>query len=301
MQGGEVQGEINPQMLSGDDKWILLRLDQAIAEITTAFTEYRFNEATQALYRFFWSEYCDWYVEATKAVLHGTDAVRKANTLTVIDFVLSHALRLFHPFLPFITEDLWQGMGYNQDMPESQGGKTIMFAPWPKPLGDDFRAHYGLSAAVMDAVSIKYELVSQGRNLKREAKIPAGKKVGYILKPIGIIAPEDVEVIRILLNAEKLEINAAYVPVKGVPVAHSTLGELYMPLAGLVDEGAERERLRRELEKVEAEITKGEQRLNNPAFTEKAPPQVLQEHRQRLADWIGKRDQIRASLERLGS
>ncbi len=301
MQGGEVQGEINPELLSGDDRWILLRLDQAISEITTAFAEYRFNEATQALYRFFWSEYCDWYVEATKAVLHGTDAVRKANTLAVIDFVLSHALRLFHPFLPFITEDLWQGMGYNQDMPDHQGGKTIMFAPWPKPLGEDFRAHYGLSAAVMDAVSLKYELVSQGRNLKREAKIPAGKKVSYILKPAGAMAPEDEVVMRILLNAEKLEVNAAYAPAKGTPVVHSPLGELYMPLAGLVDESAERDRLRREVEKVDAEIAKGEQRLNNPAFTEKAPPNVLQEHRQRLADWRAKKDQIQAALDRLGS
>ena len=147
MQGGEVQGEIEPRLLTSDDKWILLKLDQAIREITTAFAEYRFNEATQTLYRFFWSEYCDWYVEASKAVLSVTAqhreqpattrpaTPRRANTLAVIDFVLSHTLRLFHPFLPFITEELWHGMGYHEDMPENQGGQTIMFAPWPKPLG----------------------------------------------------------------------------------------------------------------------------------------------------------------------
>ena len=89
-----------------------------------------------ALYRFFWSEYCDWYVEASKAVLcqrqrRSTDATNGANTLAVIDFVLSHTLRLFHPFLPFITEELWHGMGYREDMPDDQGGKTIMFAPGP--------------------------------------------------------------------------------------------------------------------------------------------------------------------------
>jgi valyl-tRNA synthetase len=98
------------------------------------------------LYRFFWSEYCDWYVEAAKAVLQGSDAARKANTLAVIDFVLSHTLRLFHPFLPFITEELWNGMGYAKDMPDDQGGKTIMFAPWPKALDEDFKSHYGLLA-----------------------------------------------------------------------------------------------------------------------------------------------------------
>ena len=147
MQGGEVQGEIDPALLTSDDKWILLKLDQAIREITTAFAEYRFNEATQTLYRFFWSEYCDWYVEASKAVLSSaadataatlrdaTDAARRANTLAVIDFVLSHTLRLFHPFLPFITEELWHGMGYHEDMPADQGGQTIMFAPLAQAAG----------------------------------------------------------------------------------------------------------------------------------------------------------------------
>ncbi|HWQ93592.1 MAG TPA: valine--tRNA ligase, partial [Clostridia bacterium] len=146
MHGGEAQAEIEPSLLSSDDKWILLKLEQAINEITTAFAEYRFSEATQTLYRFFWSEYCDWYVEASKAVLYGADAAKKANTLAVLDFILSHTLRLFHPFLPFITEELWHGMGYSEDMPETQGGNTIMFAPWPKPLGEDFLAHYGLDA-----------------------------------------------------------------------------------------------------------------------------------------------------------
>src|SRR5213078_2983521 len=116
MQGGEVQGEIDRMLLTSDDKWILLKLDQAIGEITTAFAEYRFNEATQTLYRFFWSEYCDWYVEASKATLSSSSpgneapspdtqhAIRntdqtRANKLAVIDFILSHTLRLFHPFL----------------------------------------------------------------------------------------------------------------------------------------------------------------------------------------------------------
>jgi len=110
MQGGDVQGEIDRMYLTTDDKWILLKLDRAIREITDAFTEYRFNEAAQVLYRFFWSEYCDWYVEASKAVLQSDNAAKKANTAAVIDFILSNALCLFHPFLPFITEELWHGI-----------------------------------------------------------------------------------------------------------------------------------------------------------------------------------------------
>ena len=119
-----MEGEIDPMRLTTDDKWILLRLNAAITEVKQAFEHYRFNEATSALYRFFWNEYCDWYVESSKAVLQSDDAAAKANALAVIDFVLSNTLRLFHPFLPFITEELWQGMGFHQDLPAERGGEN---------------------------------------------------------------------------------------------------------------------------------------------------------------------------------
>ena len=111
------------------------------------------------------------------------DEARKANTLAVIDFVLCHTLRLFHPFLPFITEELWHGMGYAEDMPENQGGQTIMFAPWPKPLDDDFKSHYGLTGQDEKHIEARNDLVTQGRNLRRTANIPASKKIKFILKP----------------------------------------------------------------------------------------------------------------------
>ena len=305
MQGGEVQGEIAPELLTSYDKWILLKLDQALQEITTAFKEYRFNEVTQTLYRFFWNEYCDWYVEASKAILTGavqssaeTDR-RKANTIAVIDFVLSHTLRLFHPFLPFISEELWQGMGYSQDMPENQGGKTIMFAPWPKPLDDDFRAHYGLDGCYLEIVDKKFELVTAGRNLRREANIPASKKVKFVLKPTGAIPPHDVEVLKLLLNAEALDTDPNYQPPKGTPSVNSNIGDLYLPLEGQRDVAAEKARLTKELEKIETEIAKGEQKINNPNFTAKAPAHVLQEHQQRLAEWQAKRDRVKAALDQL--
>ena len=316
MQGGEVQAEIEPRLLTSDDKWILLKLDQAIREITTAFEEYRFNEATQTLYRFFWSEYCDWYVEASKAVLstqHATcnpenpqpstlnpqPASRRANTLAVIDFILSHTLRLFHPFLPFITEELWHGMGYHLDMPENQGGQTIMFAPWPKPLDRDFRDHYGLDDGCLDFVNTKYDLVTQGRNLRREGNIPASKKVKFVFKPAKDLLPHEAEVLKLLLNAEALEIDAHHLPKKGTPAVHSDWGDLFLPLEGLIDVAAEKARLAKELEKIESEIAKAGQKLNNPNFTSKAPPHVLQEHQQRLAEWQAKRDRVKRALELL--
>ena len=317
MQGGEVQAEIEPGLLTSDDKWILLKLDQAIGEITDAFAEYRFNEATQTLYRFFWSEYCDWYVEASKAVLSRPaqaggppttqapspptpEAPRRgANTLAVLDFVLSHALRLFHPFLPFITEELWHGMGYSEDMPPDQGGQTIMQAPWPKPLDQDFRAHYGLDDACLAAVNAKYDLVTQGRDLRRQANVPASKKVKFVFQPAQPLSPHEAEVLKLLLNAEALELAPARQPPEGTPVVHSVLGRLYLPLEGQVDALAEQARLAKELEKIESEIAKARQKLENPNFTAKAPPQVLQEHRQRLAEWQAKQARVKAALEAL--
>src|SRR3954464_14834948 len=160
MHGGEVEGEINPALLSSDDKWILLKLDDAIASVSAALDAYQFSDAAQNLYRFFWSEFCDWYLEPTKAALNGADAARKANTLAVLDFVLSHTLRLFHPFLPFITEELWHDLGYHEDLPANQGGETLLFAHWPQQLGDDFRAHYGLTEAHAQSAAAKYEVVT---------------------------------------------------------------------------------------------------------------------------------------------
>ncbi len=302
MQGGEVQGEIDPALLSNDDQWILLKLDTAIREVTLALNEYKFSEATGALYRFFWSEYCDWYVEASKAVFFGDDAARKANTLAVIDFVLSHAVRLFHPFVPFITEELWHGMGYATDMPANQGGTTILFAPWPMPLDEEIQAHYGLTDDSLKLADAKYGLVTQGRNLRREANLSTGKKIPYVLKPTRKLEPHDIAVIRVLLNAETVEVAADSQPAKGTLTARTELGELYLPLEGLrspEELDAEKTRVARELEKIEAEIAKVEQKLANPNFTQKVPAAVLQEHSQRLAEWRAKRDSVKAALDAL--
>ncbi len=301
MQGGEVQGEINSALLTSDDKWMLLRLDAAIREISTAFAEYRFNEATQALYRVFWSEFCDWYLEAAKAPMQSGTSAQKANTLAVLDFVLSHMLRLFHPFLPHITEELWHGMGYSADMPEKQGGKTIMFAPWPKPLDQDFRDHYGLNDRALAIAEAKQELVIQGRNLRREKNIPANKRVKFILKPADPVAPHDQAVLQLLLNADVFDVDPYFQGPKGMPSVHVKLGELFLPLEGLIDAAAERARLTKELEKANAETAKVEQKLNNPSFVQKVPPAVLEEHQKRRAEWQAKRELIQKALAALGS
>jgi valyl-tRNA synthetase len=292
------EAEISSALLTSDDKWILLRLNAAINEVTAAFGEYRFSDATATLYRFFWSEYCDWFVEASKATLQGSDDARKANTLAVIDFVLGHTLRLFHPFLPFITEELWRGMGFNADLPENQGGKSIMFAPWPKPLNEDELAHFGVLPGHEQAANDKYRTVELGRGLKSTFNI--NKRVRFVLKPNRELPAHEVEVLRILLNAEPLEVNAAFAPPKGTPVALAPLGELFLPLEGLIDVEAERARVTKELAKADGELSKVRAKLGDENFTGKVPQKVLDEHRQREADWAGQVEKLKGMMEALG-
>ena len=326
MQGGEVQGEINVQKLRSDDKWILLKLHQAIKELNAALAGYKFNEATATLYRFFWSEYCDWYVETTKAVLtkpvdalnrgsveagEGGDAstlqrfnastseAKRANVLAVMDFVLSHALRLFHPFLPFITEELWHGMGYADDMPAEQGGRSILFAPWPKPFDADLRDHYALDDCYLEHVNARFDLITKGRDLRRQANVPANKKVKFILKPAQDLPPNDIEVMQLLLGAEPFEVNPSYEGGRGVLSTKAAMGELYLPLEGLVDIAAEIARLTKEIEKIQSEIAKVEQKLANPSFVSKVPAEVLAEHRKRLEDWQAKLAHAQKALSAL--
>ena len=298
MQGGEVETEISAALLSSDDKWILLRLNSAIAEVSTALEEYRFSDATATLYRFFWSEYCDWYVEASKAVLQGSDAKRKENTLAVIDFVLGQTLRLFHPFLPFITEELWHGMGFNADLPENQGGKSIMFAVWPKPLDADELAHFGILPEDEKTANEKYEAVNLGRGLKSTFNI--NKKVRFVLQPNQELPAYEIEVLRILLNAEPLDVDAAFVPTKGTPSAITPLGTIYLPLDGLIDIEAERARIGKELTKVESELEKVTAKLADENFTSKVPQKVLDEHQLRKTDWQEKLAKLREMMSALG-
>ncbi|MCX6851805.1 MAG: valine--tRNA ligase [Verrucomicrobia bacterium] len=298
MQGGETETEISAALLSSDDKWILLRLNTAITEVTAALEDYRFSDATATLYRFFWSEYCDWYIEASKATLQGTDDKRKANTLAVIDFVLSNTLRLFHPFMPFITEELWHGMAFNADLPADQGGNSIMFAKWPKPLDADELAYFGILPEDEKTANDKYEAVNLGRGLKSTFNI--NKRVRFVLKPNTELPAHEIEVLRILLNAEPLDVDAAFAPTQGTPSALTPLGTLFLPLDGLIDVEAERARIGKEVAKVESELEKVTAKLADEKFTSKVPQKVLDEHQQRKADWQEKLAKLKEMMSALG-
>ncbi len=311
MQGGETENEINPALLTSDDKWILLRLDAAIATVTAALEEYRFSDAANALYTFFWSEYCDWYVEASKASLGAAGALAGAvinenplrvNTLAVMDFVLGHTLRLFHPFLPFITEELWQGMGFNQDLPPRQGGETIMFAPWPKPFTPLERDFFGLDESDERFANAKYEVVTAGRGLRRDFNIASNKRVRIVLRRTEPLHSHDRDVLALLLNTETFEIvDEAWKPASGTPSALTPLGELYLPLEGLIDVAAEKDRLGKEIAKVDIELAKVRAKLADENFASKVPAKVLDEHRQREKDWAEKHAQLTKMQAALGA
>jgi valyl-tRNA synthetase len=340
MQGGETEGEIDPKRLTSDDKWILLRLDTAIRAVTEALEGYHFNEAAKALYRFFWSEFCDWYLEASKASLGSArdsrgslgdppsepgaelaeegdgesrsttrespalpgdgGAPQKTNTLAVIDFILGNALRLFHPFMPFITEELWHGLGLNADLPEKQGATTIQFAHWPEPLDDDFKEHYGLTPNDEQFANAKYETVTVGRRLRRDFNIASNKRVAFVLVPPNPLPDEEAAVLRILLNAERLDLPQKYEATKGTPTALTPLGELYLPLEGLIDVEAERQRLGKEIAKMEAELVTVRKKLANQNFVANAPAAIVAEHRQRESDFAERLAQLVRMRDSLG-
>src|SRR5439155_27374995 len=147
---------------------------------------------------------------------------------------------------------------------------------------DDFKAHNGHDQSDERFVDAKYELVTRGRNLRREFNVAANKKVKFILKAKDPLPSHEAGVIQLLLNAEGLEVDLNFAPRKGTPSARTDLGELFLPVEGLVDVAAEKARLKKELAKTKGDIEKVQSKLNNPAFAQKVPPTVLEEHKKRL-------------------
>ncbi|MCX6901000.1 MAG: valine--tRNA ligase [Verrucomicrobia bacterium] len=284
---GVASGAVKKELLSPDDHHILAKLDDCIRNVSASLDGYKFNEAAQTLYGFFWGEYCDWYLEVSKAALQGTDAALKANACAVMDTVLSNVLRLLHPFAPFITEELWFGLGFAQD-------KTIQFAPWPVPtgLGD---------ASVVDWVSKKYALVVAGRNLRAEKKIAPGKKANFKVQAktpdIAARLQRELPTLRILLNAEQIEfVGADFQSSSGTPAAVAELGSIFMPLEGLVDPAAERKRIEAQLVKLAKEIEAIDRKLANQDFVAKAPPAVVAQQRTKREELLRQQAELQKLL-----
>jgi valyl-tRNA synthetase len=274
---------------------ILARLDVLTRQVAEGYAAYRFNDIAAALYEFFWSHYCDWYVEAAKTEIFADQPETKASTLMVMDYVLSHLLRLLHPFMPHITEELWQRLGFAG--PNHAHGNLIMFADFPTkstlPEG-------GVIATVQAQVAAVYASTGAARNLRAEYRVPSGKKVGFILKPGVTWLHDHIPTFARLINAEEVALEPAYQAPAGVPRVLTPLGELYMPLEGVVDTSVELDRLKKEIAKVENELAIVRKKLENESFVAHAPEPIVQEHRQRESDWSEKLAQLIRMREALG-
>ena len=268
---------------------VLARFDELLATTEAAYREYKFNEVAQRLYDFFWSDYCDWFIEAAKTEIFSDDESRKKSVLAVMDFVLSGFLRLLHPFMPHITEELWSVFGFGGQDGDIKSS-SIQFAPAPVAALSSINPE--AIAQARSKVARVYETILAGRNLRATSRIPSNKKARFILRPAAGAEEGELPTISRLLNAEELTLDSKYQPEAGVPVAMTPLGELYLLIAG-GDKSAERDRLDKEIARLENELRVVEAKLANASFVDKAPPAVVQEHRQRKADFSEQLAQLR--------
>src|SRR6059036_3352880 len=254
MQGSSsAEPKIDTEQLSIYATEVLARLDATIDAVEAAYREYQFNTVAQRLYDFVWSDYCDWFVEAAKTDIFSEDEATKKSALAVMDFVLSAVLRLLHPFMPHMTEELWSLLGF--------GKGSIQFAALPKKIALD---HTDDLASKHNLVSAIYGITQAGRNLRAAAKLPSNKKIPYILRKEKKPVFNEIPTLTRLLNAEEVTLDPEYQPLPGTPMAVTPLGDLFLPIATT----GERERLDREIARIEQEARRVEAKLQNDAFVQ---------------------------------
>lgn len=269
------------------DRWIVSRYYGTLAEINRLMERYDFGAAAKTLYEFLWNEFCDWYIELVKPDLYQKEnpAVRQ-RVQGVLATVLADTLKLLHPFMPYLTEEIWQTLPHE--------GKSIMTSQWPE-----------FQPAKTDAIAEKemgliMEMIRAIRNIRGEVNITPGKKIEVIIQA----SPEDKEIISKgqgylvnLAGISQLTVGALQEqkPDKAMTARIEKI-ELYLPLAGLLDLDKERERLEKELALAQKEVERVDNKLNNSGFTGKAPAEVIAKEKQKREEWLEKKDKI---LERL--
>ena len=280
---------------------LLHRFDTMHASLQEAYADYRFHEVAALLYDFFWGDYCDWFVEAAKPILNGPDDRAKNAILSVMDITLSGVLRLLHPLMPHVTEELWERLGFQSPSAVSGTGKRRGFLLYTAPPSGKLLGH--LPDAEITAASARttalYSAIHAARNLRAEFKIPSQQQVRFLLTPKSGIAENQRAVFAGLTRASGLEI-LKEAPPAGTPSVVTDIGTIHMPLEGLVDLDAERKRIAAEITKVEAELAKVKAKLADTSFVEKVPATVLEDHRQREAKWAEKLETLKTTLQTLG-
>jgi valyl-tRNA synthetase len=265
---------------------VLARLNETIDAIEKGYREYEFNTVAQRLYDFIWSDYCDWFVEAAKTDIFSADESKKKSALAVMDYVLSAIVRLLHPFMPHITEELWSLLGL--------GRGSIQFASLPVRTGLALNKTIANKRQLVGAI---YETVQAGRNLRAQARVPSNQKAKFALRSKERELAREQETIARLLNASELTIDPHFQAGAGTPIATTALGEILLIVD--VDLSAERERLDKEIAKVEAELRVVESKLNNKSFVDRAPKNVVELNRQRQKSFAEQLKKLREARDKL--
>ncbi len=290
-----IMARLVPAQFEADDHAILARLLTTTREIDRCFAEFEFSAAVQTLYTFFWNDFCDWYVEVSKSKLQ--DDSSRDNCLAIQDLVLRQTLLLLHPFMPFITEELWQLLGYAGEDGFIENTK-IENASQVATAGHDLGLTIDHDAA--EAVDNLKALVSQARTLKAERGLGSRRDIRFLMKA------DDAAWATITANLAKITrmIGANEVVrqdnVEGAPATVTPLGTLAIDLAANMDVGAEKARLTKDLASLTKHVAGTEARLENKAFTDKAPPAVIEGARKQLSEQIAKRDELQRLLSGLG-
>jgi valyl-tRNA synthetase len=268
---------------------ILAKLDALTINIRASYTEYRFGEIAQLLYEFLWSELCDKFLEAVKLDLRETATPEaRAITLATFDAVMSRFLQLLSPYMPHITEELSLRMGYVRE------GEFLMkkLLPTTPLVSAD-------STAAQNKATAIYETAGRLRNLKAEYQLGSRKDVKFVVKGAATWLSEETKVLALLAGASDVILDSSYEAPKGTPAALTPVGEIYLPMEGLIDVEAERLRISKEIEKIGIEVKKSEGKLSNTSFVDRAPPEVVEQENQRLSDWKSKLVQLGEMLDAL--
>jgi valyl-tRNA synthetase len=289
MNGCEVDPDYDPKNCHETlNKWIVGKVSEATSKISTGIEDYKFNEAAGGAYQFTWGTFCDWYIELAKPIFYGDDGAAKSETQATAAWVLEQLMLLLHPFMPFITEELWEQMGGTRN-------SMLINAAWPE-LGD---LSDPTAEAEMDWV---VRLITQVRSVRAELNVSDAAKVPLILKNADDIAISCVErhgeLIKRLARLEDLEISDAEVP-EGAAQSVLDTTTLVIPLAGVIDVGEEKARLEKEIAKLDSEIDRIDNKLGNKNFTSKAPAEVVEAENTKREDYTRSREKVQEALSRL--
>jgi valyl-tRNA synthetase len=242
--------------------------------------------------------FCDWYVEYAKPDLYGDDAARRGHVLALMTHTFASALKLLHPFMPFLTEELWHGLGYAAAHP------SLMRAPWPAPATPERLAAWGATPEVAAWVDDRRDLVRAARTLRAERNLPPRARVPFALFPADpALAPRleaEREEMAAAIGAEPLDIHPEGAPPAGRPAAVVRLGTICMLLEETVDPDAERRKLEGQIEQTRGMLAQAEAKLGNPSFTGRAPPAVVAQQETRRAeclDTLARLEKLLAALD----